>query len=117
MRRQASGFSPTHLLRSGLRPKTWPMRLHFALLTGLALSACTQFPELDDAVSKDVAAAPYPEFLPTAQFSGTAPAPRLSADDEAALIARAARLSARAAALRRPVLSRANAATLANATR
>ena len=76
-----------------------------ALILPLALMACTQFPELDDAVFNVGKDAKYPKLLPVdallAQSNSTGPSP---AETASTLSARIAALQNRAAQLRGSVV-------------
>jgi hypothetical protein len=75
-------------------------------LCAALLAACTQFPALDDSVSAQTRAAPYPDLVPLERLTSQVPSPRADASaTEAALNARLARLRARAAGLRGGVLT------------
>jgi hypothetical protein len=70
---------------------------------GLLLAACSQFPELDETISPETKAAPYPallpwDSLPAAPSDAEAPAP------DAMLAARSAALRSRADTLRGAVV-------------
>lgn len=70
---------------------------------GLAVSGCTQFPELDATATPGVAEAPYPDLLPLGLLLGGAPM-RATPDMSANVVSRAAALRARAQVLQRPVI-------------
>ena len=76
-----------------------------ALAICAALSACSQFPDLDATTSDAVRDAPYPDLVPLdglqARFDPDAALPDATRDSVAA---RAARLKARAARLRGTVI-------------
>lgn len=75
-------------------------------LMALALTACTQFPELDSTITPALEAADYPALVPVDPLLAQATAGRADPQQtEAALLARVARLRARAARLRGSVLS------------
>ncbi len=78
----------------------------------LGLAACTQFPELADSEGPEVAAAPYPRLLSVEELA-MAPAAVTTPELRGSLLARVARLEARAARLRGPVIDRATRARLA----
>lgn len=67
-----------------------------------AVAACTQFPELDAAVSEEAKNAPPPDFRPSDELLAAAARPEAEPDVETdeELAARAAALQARAARLR-----------------
>lgn len=74
----------------------------FLLLIPLVLAtSCTDFPELDSAVSSDARSAPYPQLVPMAGLLSAAHDTRLSEDTGRSLADRAARLRRKAAYLRR----------------
>lgn len=79
------------------------MRLAPALLSLALLAACADpYPRADlSAVDK---AAPYPELIPAEAVRARVPEARATPETQSALDARAERLRARAAALRRPVI-------------
>ncbi len=67
----------------------------------LALSACTQFPQLDETIEPPAEAADFPELVPLEPIlADLAAAPERMAQTEAGLEARAAALRAKAARLR-----------------
>lgn len=74
----------------------------------LACAGCTRFPALEGRVGADLAARDFPQLIPLGGVLSAGSAgpdlPTLQSD----LDARAARLRARAAALRGPVLNRAD---------
>ena len=67
-----------------------------------ALAACTTFPELENEASTQALAAPFPTFLPSSDFDQV---PSAAAPEIDAMEARIEALRARAALLRRPVLT------------
>ncbi|MGJ8602783.1 MAG: hypothetical protein ACSHXH_01565 [Marivita sp.] len=73
------------------------------IIFGLALTACTEFPEVDAALAQAGPVAEYPALVPFEQLI-SAPDPRLTEGDDAALRARAAGLRNRANGLRGPVI-------------
>lgn len=81
-----------------------PLRSLTALVVGLGLSACAEFPELDAALSDEARAAPYPTLLPVEDLNARVGEPRIAPDAADAIEARVARLKARAARLRNTVL-------------
>lgn len=83
-----------------------------ALTLTLALSACTQFPELDDATSRETRRAPYPDLLPVEDLRARVAAPRTSEQTTRTLEARVAALRARAARLRGSVIDNTSRARL-----
>lgn len=65
-----------------------------------AAAACTNVPELEEGITPDLRSAAYPDLVPLDGLLEPLPAPaRQSAETQAELDARAARLRARAAAL------------------
>ncbi|MQY42652.1 hypothetical protein GG681_08350 [Epibacterium sp. SM1969] len=72
------------------------------LLLSLALAAaCTRVPEIEDQLTDDLRNAPYPELIPLDGVVEDRAAPSEEAQElEAELARRAARLKARAAALK-----------------
>lgn len=81
-----------------------PLRSLAALALGLALVACTEFPELDAALSVEARAAPYPMLLPVEELKARVDAPRIAPKTASGIEARVAALRARAARLRGTVL-------------
>lgn len=83
------------------------------LLLALLLSACTQFPVLDDRLSDAARAADYPDLLPLAPLiaARSIPAER-GPEITASLEGRVSALNARASRLRGAVLSPADRARL-----
>ena len=76
-----------------------------ALLLITFLTACTQFPELDDAVSSRAQDASYPELVPVNGLLARAEPQNATPDQTvASLNARVAALRARASRLRRTVV-------------
>jgi hypothetical protein len=79
------------------------MRLVFPLL--LALSACSQFPELDGTIAPDQSNTPFPDLVPLAPLIAQAGVTNTAGATAAAgLSPRLANLRARAARLRGPVI-------------
>lgn len=77
--------------------------LPFALV---GLAACTQFPELDHTITPELEAARYPALVPLDPLLASAKARRVDpVQTQSALVARVARLRARAARLRGSVLT------------
>ena len=74
------------------------------LLASAALAACAQFPELEDAGSKEAWDADFPELLPVEDLRATAPDPIIEEDTGSGLESRADRLRARAARLKGSVV-------------
>ena len=73
----------------------------FFLLTPLCLVACANVPELDERITDEARNAPRPVIEPLEPVIATVADADLTAASEAALIARAARLQARADEIRR----------------
>ncbi len=81
-------------------------RATFLALLALALTACTQFPELDSTITPELEAAEYPDLVPVEPLLAQARAGRVDPQQtEAALLGRVSRLRARAARLRGSVLT------------
>ena len=78
----------------------------------LLLCACAQFPQIDARVPASDQVGPPPPLLPLGPILAMADAPGAT-DPAAELVERQARLAARAAALRGPVLSAEHARRLA----
>lgn len=80
------------------------MRPWIAIVLICAVTACSQFPELDASVSEETRDAPYPELVPLeglqARISDTSITPEMRGGIEG----RVARLRARAARLKRTVI-------------
>lgn len=76
-----------------------PIAMSLALIVGL--SACSEFPELDETVDSDAA---YPELVPVESLTARAPDPRLKPETSPELSSRMDRLRARAAGLKRDVI-------------
>ncbi|MGK7752022.1 MULTISPECIES: hypothetical protein [unclassified Roseovarius] len=83
-----------------------------ALALAFALSACTQFPELDGATSRETRNAPYPALLPVEDLRARVAEPRVTDRTAPSLEARVAALRARAARLRGSVIDGASRARL-----
>lgn len=75
-----------------------------ALLLTLALSACTQFPELDENTTIETRRAAYPDLLPVEDLRTRVGEPRVTDEISLSLETRVARLRARAARLRGSVI-------------
>ena len=81
------------------------MRVIMAIAVFLGLLGCVDAPELGGGVPERLKSAPYPGLLPLDQVLGHAPDVAVGTQDiQARLDARVARLRARAATLRGPVL-------------
>lgn len=77
------------------------MKPLLTLLACAALTACTQFPELEAAVSDRAKASDYPKLILAERLAQERTGPsRLGQEDGPALLARAQRLKARGAILR-----------------
>jgi hypothetical protein len=77
----------------------------FLLVICLSTVACTDVPELGGRVDPDLRDAPFPKLLPIDAVLAQSPAPMAEAEEiQAGLSSRIARLQARAAALRGPVV-------------
>ena len=75
-------------------------------LLALSASGCTQFPELDAQITPELENADFAELRPVEPLLVEATAGRVDTDaTEAAMLARIARLRARAAQLQRTVLT------------
>jgi len=66
----------------------------------LATTACTEFPELDAKIDATSRAAPYPDLIPVEEIKAQVTPPRIADTSGSDVMARAARLKARAARLR-----------------
>lgn len=88
-----------------------PLRVTAVMLT-LALSACTQFPDLDRTTSAQTRRAPYPDLLPVEDLRAQVASPRATDRTTKSLEARIAALRARAARLRGTVIDGASRARL-----
>lgn len=71
-----------------------------------AMSACAQFPELDDEISKEAKAAPYPDLVPVEELRAGLKTARITDQTQTSLEARVAALRVRAARLKRTVIDR-----------
>ncbi len=76
----------------------------FALVTAL-LAACSDFPELDQAVSDSARHADFPELLPLQTILNQAENTQITEQTVSSLQGRVARLRARANRLRAPVIN------------
>ena len=77
------------------------MRSLMIIAVGIALAACTQFPELDAAVSDRARAADFPKLIPAERIAAKRTAGgRLGEEDGAKLLARADQLRRRGEILR-----------------
>lgn len=68
------------------------------------VAACTQFPDLDGALSDTARDAPYPDLLPVEELNARITSPRITPETTAGITARVAALKARAANLRGSVI-------------
>ena len=75
-------------------------RFPHILVIAALFAGCTQFPELDAAVSEEAKAADYLDLVPSEQLLNRQHESRLSATTGNSLLARAERLQARARILR-----------------
>ena len=82
------------------------MRQKIVLIPALcaALSACGDFPELDEAVDSNARRAPYPDLVPLENVTGSLPEEQIKPETPEELDTRVARLKARAARLNRDVI-------------
>lgn len=79
--------------------------MRFAFVSPLVLVACAEFPDLDQRITPELAAAPVPELGPIAPLIAQAnTAPRVTEITVTTLAGRIAALNARAAQLRGPVI-------------
>ena len=83
-----------------------PMRLPLVFLPALfaALSACNEFPALDDTMDREARNAPYPDLVPIETLNAQAPDPRIKPETAADTQSRIDRLKARAARLQGNVI-------------
>lgn len=88
--------------------------MRFALFAyALTLCACTQFPDLDNAISGDAKGADFPALVPLEPILAARRAPPATAQEAAGdVLARLSGLQARAARLRSGVLSPSDRARL-----
>lgn len=73
------------------------------IIVGMTLAACAEFPEVDAALASGTPSRDYPALLPFEDLLA-ADTPRLDDTTDDALLARAAALRNRAAAIRGPVI-------------
>ena len=78
------------------------MRLTFVLILGL--SACSQFPELDESVDSQARDAPYPDLVRVETLKANLPDTRIEPDAADDVESRVERLRARAARLKGTVI-------------
>ncbi|WP_370284466.1 hypothetical protein [Pseudooceanicola nanhaiensis] len=69
-----------------------------ALLLLIPAAACTELPPVEQTVSAEAQAAPYPDLAPTASLTDSLPEGRIAPGDAAALEARGDALRRKAAA-------------------
>lgn len=82
------------------------MRLLSTIILLASLAACGKFPDLGQTISAETEAGEYPQLAPLDNGLLTK-ATSLSNDEVSRLLARATRLRRRAAALKKPLISRA----------
>lgn len=70
------------------------------------LSACSQFPELDEDISREARRAPFPDLVPVEDLRAGLQTARITDETQTTLEARVAALRARAARLKRTVIDR-----------
>ena len=88
-------------------------RFIFVILLSVGfLAGCSDFPQLDNAVSETARNADFPQLVPKSQLLANARDVQISPQTTAGIINRAGSLQARAARLRSPVLSSATRARL-----
>jgi len=75
-----------------------------ALGVAVTLTACTQFPQLDETTSAQVRAAPYPNLVPAEDLRAGLPEQSIIDETTTGFQLRVAALRARAARLRRTVI-------------
>ncbi len=81
-----------------------PLRPIPVLLCAALCAGCTQFPDLDSAISPDAERAGYPNLVPVEQLKARVPEAQVSPDVASGLEARVANLRARAGRLRGTVI-------------
>jgi outer membrane murein-binding lipoprotein Lpp len=81
-------------------------------LSAALLAGCSDFPELDNAVSPTARKAGYPSLLPIDQLIAGAKEVQITEETISTLQSRIARLNARAARLRGPVIDAATRARM-----
>ncbi len=81
-------------------------------ISAALLAGCSDFPELDDAVSPTARKAGYPALLPIDQLIAGAKDVQITEETVSSLQSRIARLNARAARLRGPVIDAATRARM-----
>ena len=92
-------------------------RLSLAVSLIAVLASCSDFPELDDAVSDDVSDAPFAKLVPVETLQASAPDAAIEQSTRDTIEARAARLRGRASALKPDVIDAATEEQLRSATR
>lgn len=80
-----------------------------------ALTACSQFPELDEAVSDSARDAPYTELVPIETLQAQAPQAAIDDTTQEVVEGRAERLRARASALKPDVIDEESQSRMQNA--
>jgi hypothetical protein len=81
-----------------------PLRAAILIAVVSLGSGCTQFPDLDSAVTDTARDAPFPDLLPVEELNARLTEPRITAETASNLDGRVAALKARAAGLRRSVI-------------
>lgn len=76
----------------------------FAMIVSCGLVACTQFPDLESAISPASERADYPDLLPIEQLNARVPEGRLAPETPQNIEARVAALRTRASRLRGTVI-------------
>jgi outer membrane murein-binding lipoprotein Lpp len=84
----------------------------FFLSATVLLAGCSNFPELDDAISPAARKAGYPTLVPISQIIAGAADVQISPQTVSSLKTRAASLKSRASRLRNPVIDRQTRARL-----
>lgn len=79
-------------------------RPSFAIIVSCGLVACTQFPDLEDALSPASERAEYPDLLPIEELNTRVPEAQLTPEAMQSIEARVAALRARASRLRGTVI-------------
>lgn len=92
--------------------------MRFAVIAFLTLSACSDFPALEGTIQPDLENAPFPALVPLGPvIAQTSSINSVAATAEADLSPRIARLRARAATLRGPVIPPAQRARMLRGVR
>lgn len=81
-------------------------------LTATLLAGCSDFPELDAAITPAARKAGYPSLVPLDQITSGAQEPQITEQTIATMQARVASLNARAARLQRPIIDSATRARM-----